>query len=633
MVSGLGFVGSQHATPLTWKALALTADRQWAASSSHSSDAAAGSAAKLGVAVSALALAAGGTAARRRLPLGPLGRQGARARGCRRGAVQRRAAAFNAAAWRRGFFDAEELADSFYFLEGVEGLPADLRGTYYRNGPGQFAVAGTSLRHQLDGDGLVLAVGFGEDGQVCVRHRLVQTQGLLRDVAESRLVTNGYFGSKATGGLPFDLKNLQRKNPANAGVLYWEDRLLALWPYGPPHEVDPGILGTVLGSEDSGATNLGGMLNGNLSFSARPRVCAMTGNLVNFGQEPSALDTKLSFYEWPPNSWKLTEGTAPRACAVAGFNIFADFAVTPRWYILSKPPVKVVDAVGAALGKTAPEVLGHDDGATGELLFVSRERGQGRQTQAVSVPADGLAIEDFANAFELEDGRVVLDVIASERWDMGRLEPNSERPLWETEDPASAPKRRLLRYEVDLASKAFTKRELSDRHMGCVSVNPAFNGKRHRYVFGTVAHGPGAGPWAGVAKVDTETGAMDSWVPGPAEFGGEPQFVPRAGGSEDEGYLITVVFDGEAARSDVVILDAKQVSKGPVCRFALQTPMPHGLHTCWAEGVTFNIDEMKRKRVLLRMFRKKMQEWADLRFGFSIFSSNVFFQKQGVRMR
>mmetsp|Transcript_44552 Transcript_44552/g.123404 ORF Transcript_44552/g.123404 Transcript_44552/m.123404 type:complete len:654 (-) Transcript_44552:62-2023(-) len=546
----------------------------------------------------------------------------------------RAAAAFDVSAWRAGFRDAEEHPDGYYFLEDVPDLPADLSGSLFCVGPGKFSVEGEPLRHQLDGDGVVLGVSFN-GGKVCVRQRFVQTQGLLRDALKKRLTMSGAFGTRAEGFNLFSKSEI--KNTANAGMLWWEEKLMALWHFGKPYLVDPGSLGTVLGVDDSGATDLGGHLEDDVGFGPSPRVCATTGRLVNFAQAASPLGTTLTLFEFAPG-WK-PRYKFPRSFNVGGYTHFGDFAITPRWFVLPRLPLKA-DGIAAAMGKSFTDVLQEDAGGTTEFIFATRDKGgqtAGRGGgKEVTVPVDSVFCTEFANAYETEDGRVVADIVAADGWRFG---PDSrgdgERPLWEVEDPSARPRTRLVRYEVDPATKAWSKRELCDVHMGHASVNPTVCGKPHRYVFCAVSHADAAsGPFAGVAKIDVQSGAVDAWRPGPTEFGSEPLFVPRAAAeAEDDGYLLTTVVDGAAGRSDMVILDARRVSQGPICRFALQGFVPAGLRACWAEGLSFTEEDMKRKMVLLRMFKKKSTQWNAMNSSFSMLAGGAFFQKQGTAMR
>lgn len=53
---------------------------------------------------------------------------------------------------------------------------------------------------------------------------------------------------------------------------------------------------------------------------------------------------------------------------------------------------------------------------------------------------------------------------------------------------------------------------------------------------------------------------------------------------EDDGYVITMVTDTIENRSECVILDAKDITRGPIARIILPQRVPIGNHTCWIEG-------------------------------------------------
>jgi len=54
------------------------------------------------------------------------------------------------------------------------------------------------------------------------------------------------------------------------------------------------------------------------------------------------------------------------------------------------------------------------------------------------------------------------------------------------------------------------------------------------------------------------------------------------------------VVDGEASSTDLVVLDASDLAKGPVARLPLGTNLPHGLHGSFAEDITPTVDELKK---------------------------------------
>ena len=85
---------------------------------------------------------------------------------------------------------------------------------------------------------------------------------------------------------------------------------------------------------------------------------------------------------------------------------------------------------------------------------------------------------------------------------------------------------------------------------------------------------------------------VDSWHAGTRRIVDEATLVARAGGggggggggdAEREAWLIAPVFDGATRTTSYVILDAANLSAGPVCELPLPTHVPWALHGAWAE--------------------------------------------------
>jgi carotenoid cleavage dioxygenase-like enzyme len=172
------------------------------------------------------------------------------------------------------------------------------------------------------------------------------------------------------------------------------------------------------------------------------------------------------------------------------------------------------------------------------------------------------------------------------------------------------PRVTLTRYTVDVAARSFSKRPLSPRHVEFPSVAGSVRGKKHRYIYCS----PGAkantvSPQAGVLKVDAEDPAGSQvWLPEPHQFCGESIFQRREGGTvEDDGYLLTLCFDGKRGSSSLLVLDAQHVDRGPVARVpipdALQAGVPegaaiagpgHGLHGTFAPGLVPSLADVQQ---------------------------------------
>ena len=92
----------------------------------------------------------------------------------------------------------------------------------------------------------------------------------------------------------------------------------------------------------------------------------------------------------------------------------------------------------------------------------------------------------------------------------------------------------------------------------------------------------GNAPLQAFLKLDQETGEKQFWSAAPKGYASEPIFVPRNPssntGDEDDGWLLAVIYDSVEHRSDVVILDAKDLHRGPIAKLHLKHHIPYGLH-------------------------------------------------------
>ena len=117
-------------------------------------------------------------------------------------------------------------------------------------------------------------------------------------------------------------------------------------------------------------------------------------------------------------------------------------------------------------------------------------------------------------------------------------------------------------------------------------VHPARLGRPHRYTYAArLAPTDDATPRLdGVIKFDhhTRQGIERGW--GPGRVGGEVVFAPRPGAeSEDDGWLMTFVFDEAKGSSELVVLSAQDLS--PVARVILPVRVPYGFHGDWVPAV------------------------------------------------
>ena len=74
-----------------------------------------------------------------------------------------------------------------YFIDDIEGeIPEDLRGTFFRNGPGRQRIGKTAYGHWFDGDGMLCAFTF-RDGKVHFKNAYVRTPKYVKETEQQQI--------------------------------------------------------------------------------------------------------------------------------------------------------------------------------------------------------------------------------------------------------------------------------------------------------------------------------------------------------------------------------------------------------------------------------------------------------------
>ena len=178
------------------------------------------------------------------------------------------------------------------------------------------------------------------------------------------------------------------------------------------------------------------------------------------------------------------------------------------------------------------------------------------------------------NAFEVGN-EIIIDSICYES--LPEVEPNSD--YRETDFDANSPGK-LWRFNLNLPTNTVENHLIDDRSCEFPTMHPHHVGKSYRYLYTAAAHkSTGNAPLQAIFKLDLELQQRQLWSAAPAGFIGEPIFIPRPNSqTEDDGWLIALVYDAEHHRSDVVILDAVNLEKGEIAKLHLKHHIPYGLH-------------------------------------------------------
>lgn len=450
----------------------------------------------------------------------------------------------------------EPLHDEFDYRVGeIEGeIPAELSGTLYRNGPGRWQDhRGRPLHHLFDGDGMVSAFTIGS-GAVRYRNRYVRTQHFL-----GRSGTR-HLGTEAAGGW---LANVARLPPnlANTNVVEHAGRLYALWEGGPPHELDPNTLETL------GVRRFGGELRWLGTYSAHPRFCPSSGDMFNFGVE---------FIPGPHLRVYRTDRRGRlkhyRSASLPYVAMVHDFALTERYLVFLVSPI-IPDGIPIALGlQSFGAGMKYRPGRGSSFVLIPRDGGAIRR-----VDCDAVLQFHPSNAYD-DRGDLVFDVIT---YDDGALLDCIARFRTTPMDSVSS---QFTRFRITGSGRVSTER-ISDRACEFPRHHPRHEGRPHRYSYFNTKHRLGT-LFDAVTKLDLADHSETHHV---AETPGnsfcEPVFAPRPGGvDEDDGWLLSVEYRADAHTSRLVVLDARDPSRGPLATAALTHHVPQGFHGNFVAG-------------------------------------------------
>lgn len=468
--------------------------------------------------------------------------------------------------WQKGY---QSLKQEFnYWIDDVEGeIPANLQGTLFRNGPGLLDIKGQKYHHPFDGDGMICAFTF-TNGKAHFQNRFVRTQGFVEEQKAGKILYRGVFGTQKPGGWLANAFDLKIKNIANTNVIYWGKKLLALWEAAEPYRLNPENLATL------GMEYFDRVLQKGDAFAAHPRIdpsCEWDNGkprLVNFSIKPG-LSTTITIYELD-ESGKIAQR---HSHSVPGFAFIHDFAITPNYCILFQNPVSF---------NPLPYIFGWQ-GAGQSVKFNPKEK-----TRIIIIPRHShTAISEVkiwetqsgfvfhhANAFE-QDNKIYIDSVCYES--LPTVDPNAD--YQETDFDGLSPGQ-LWRFAVNLNEQTVQRKMLESRCCEFPSVHPAKVGRPYRYLYLGAAHAAsGNAPLQAILKIDQVSGERQLWSAAPDGFVSEPVFIPATNAiNEDDGWLMTLVYDSAHHKSELVILDARNLHQNPVARLHLKHHVPYGLH-------------------------------------------------------
>lgn len=443
-------------------------------------------------------------------------------------------------------------------LEVIGEVPKDLNGMYVRNGPNpQFHPKGRY--HWFDGDGMLHAVRI-ENGKVTYRNRFIRTEGYEREAHAGGVLWTGIMEPPVQN--PKLNVHMPVKDTANTSIDFYDGNLIATWYLaGEPYLIDPETLETI------GKTDFGGTLPQRSNVSAHCKVDENSNELIFFDYGPR-----------PPYMMYGVVGVNGQVqhCVpidLPGPRMPHDMAITLNYSILHDLPL-MADPEAAKAGRH--KIL-FDRETPARFGIIPR---YGASDTIRWFEAKPCYIYHTINAWE-EGDEVIMDCCrvrrpAPPKTAVSRLEKMLSYLRLDA---------RIYRYRFNLRTGQTTEYELDDVNTEFPTINTAVLGQKSRYAYNVSLTNDKTLLFDGIVKYDTEKDSSERFSFGNGRYGSEAPFAARPNPtSEDDGYLLSFIYDEREDRSELLILDAQNITDGPVARVIIPQRIPYGFHACWVPG-------------------------------------------------
>jgi carotenoid cleavage dioxygenase-like enzyme len=465
----------------------------------------------------------------------------------------------------RGYAAPVRIEGDVYDCEVVGKIPAALEGTLYRNSadPQYPPRLGTDIF--LNGDGMIHMVRIS-GGHADLKTRYVRTAKLKAE----RAARKGLFGAYRNPFTDDESVAGVDRGTGNTSVTWNAGRLFALKEDSRPIELDPDTLETI-GSHD---------FNGRLSsktFTAHPKIDPFTGEIVAYGYNTQgvASPTIDLFFIDPAGELTRTESfDAPYASMVH------DFLLSEHYVIFTICPM-VCDWERVKSGKP---FFHWDDRLPTKIAVIPRTVGGVDRIRWFTAPSACMETHTF-NAWEEGTTLHIEHFVTATGW-LSQF-PDINDPNAREKPPFA------YRWTFDLSSPVdtFKTAKLFPQVGEMPMIDLRFlTRKTEHFWFGTsntalgpmLEMGPKGPPFTCIGHWNATTDELDYYYAGPHSAPEEPVFVARsANAAQGDGWLLTFVGRRAENRTDLVILDALDLSAGPVATIRFPMRLHEGFHGIW----------------------------------------------------
>ncbi len=433
------------------------------------------------------------------------------------------------------------------------GLPRELHGSLYRNGPALTQRNGVNYRHWFDGDGMIQHFELGADAAYHTG-RYVQTHKYQREQAAGRFLYSA-AGTELADSEPAG--NNDTANVANISVLPWNGELLALWEGGSAYRLDLKTLET-LGRKDW-RDDLKHM-----PFSAHPLLEA-DGTMWNFGSAPySGRNGKLIIYKATPQKGMVAVQAVD--LPMAGYQ--HSFAMTERYLVFYFGPHLFERG-----GKTFVDSFHWAADRSSKVLIVDKND----LTAQRWFEAPTGFVFHCAHAYE-QGSQIVAQMCTYATADIMQVAMVDLMHSTGTATYPDYPRAVFSELRLDLNSGQ-VRSTSTDVLMEFPGIDSRL-ADAPATVYGVGHSDPASAAWSdSVIGIDPESGKVDRYAFPEHHIVEEPLFVAGARAGHD--WLVGTFLDFGREQTGIYVLRANDIAAGPVTMARMNRTVPLGFHGCF----------------------------------------------------
>ena len=400
-------------------------------------------------------------------------------------------------------------------------IPKALNGRLLRNGANP--QSGFS-DHWFLGNGMLHGVEIRDGNANWYRNRYVKTPLFLDPEAD----------------VMASLRDMTRSS-ANTHVIHHAGKIMALeeghWPFVVSDEL-----------ETIGPHNYDGKLKG--SMTAHPKTCSETGELISFGY--GMTEPYLTYHRTSASGelLQVEDITVKAATMIHDFNITRNHVI-----FMDLPALWNLEGMAT----TGLPIL-WDESYGARLGVMPRD---GTDADVTWYEINPCYVFHPLNAYE-DGNNIIIDVCRME----DTMKPGSNSPPM------------LYRWVIDQDKGTVSETQLDDRMVDFPRVGNSVVGQKYRFGY-TAAFAPSLPVAEGFIKYDMDNNSSEFHHLNGGQ-GSEPVFVKDPDGtSEDDGWVLSYVYQPGDNKSEIVIVDSRAFEKEPVARIHLPVRVPAGFHGNW----------------------------------------------------